>query len=226
LKTGIRVAKTEYVIFYDADGQHTLESLLNIKKNKGDFDMLVGLRGKDSHQDWIRKPGKWLLNKVAKFLTGRKIPDLNSGLRVIKREVISPMLHLFPDGFSFSTTSTIAFMNMGFNVGYFPIKVKKRIGKSTVNQVKHGSSTLLLILRLIVLFNPLKVFLPISIIMIIAGFLWEIMFGIVIVRDHIRLIPMAFFLLITGINIFFFGLLVDQVSELRKHINKKERIGF
>jgi glycosyltransferase involved in cell wall biosynthesis len=220
LKTGIRAATTEYVILFDADGQHTSESLLNIKKNRGNYDMLVGLRGKDSHQDWIRKPGKWLLSRVANFLTGRKIPDLNSGLRIINRELILKMLHLFPDGFSFSTTSTIAFMNMGYNVGYYPIIVKKRIGKSTVRQLKHGSSTLLLILRLIVLFNPLKVFIPSSIFLFIIGLIYEIIFGLLL-DPRVKLIPGALLLILSGVLVFFFGLIVDQISELRKHIEKK-----
>jgi glycosyltransferase involved in cell wall biosynthesis len=222
LKTGIRASTTEFIILYDADGQHTPESLLNVKRNRREYDMLIGMRGKDSHQDWIRKPGKWILSKVANFLTGRKIPDLNSGLRVINRDIIKNLLHLMPNGFSFSTTSTIAFMNLGYMVGYQPIKVQKRIGKSSVKQLKHGSSTILLILRLIVLFNPLKVFLPISLFLFSLGVLYEVLYGVILAKDHIRLIPTAFFLLITGITIFFFGLVVDQVSELRKHININE----
>jgi len=225
LKTGIRASTTEFIILYDADGQHTPESLLNVKRNLGEYDMLVGMRGKDSHQDWIRKPGKWILSKVANFLTGKKIPDLNSGLRVIKRDIIKNLLHLMPNGFSFSTTSTIAFMNLGYLVGYHPIKVQKRIGKSSVKQLKHGSSTILLILRLIVLFNPLKVFLPTSIILFLMGIIYELLYGVILSTDHIRLIPAAFFLLITGITVFFFGLVVDQISELRKNLNIGEPKG-
>ena len=212
LKTGIRTAKTKWIAFFDADGQHKPEDLELMHNNIGNYDMFIGRRGKDSHQEWIRKPGKWILSKVANFITGRKIPDLNSGLRIIKREIVINLLHLFPDGFSFSTTSTIAFMNMGFNVGYYPIKVNKRVGKSTVKQLKHGSNTLLLILRLIVLFNPLKVFVPVSLILFILGITYELLFGILLMPQGIKLIPSAFFLLITGILIFFFGLVVDQVS--------------
>lgn len=217
LKTGVRNATTELIAFYDADGQHNPEDLIAIYNSFSNYDMLVGQRSKESHQDWIRKPGKWVLSKVANFLTGRKIPDLNSGLRIIKKDVISNMLHLFPEGFSFSTTSTIAFMNMGFNVGYIPITVQKRVGKSTVKQLKHGSSTIMLILRLIVLFNPLKVFLPASFLCIVVGLIYEVLFGILYYNGGIKLIPGAFFMILTGVLIFFFGLLVDQVSELRKN---------
>ncbi|MGM0932674.1 MAG: glycosyltransferase family 2 protein [Bacteroidota bacterium] len=217
LKTGILNTSTDFVAFYDADGQHRPEDLENMFKKISDFDMLIGARGKNSHQDWMRKPGKWVLSKVANYLTNRKIPDLNSGLRVIKREKIVNLLHLFPDGFSFSTTSTIAFMYLSQKVEYYPIQVKKRIGNSTVKQIKHGSSTLLLILRLIVLFNPLKVFLPISFWMIFIGVIYEVIFGIIILYPEVKLIAAAFFMILTGIMIFFFGLIADQISAMRIH---------
>lgn len=217
LKTGILNATTEYIAFYDADGQHNPQDLKAMSEGISDCDMLIGARGKDSHQDFIRKPGKWLLVKVANYLTSRKIPDLNSGLRVIKREKISNLLHLFPDGFSFSTTSTIAFMYLSFKVNYFPITANKRIGNSTVRQIKHGSSTLLLILRLIILFNPLKVFLPISFWLILIGGIYEIAFGIIILYPNVKLIAAAFFMILTGIMVFFFGLIADQISAMRIH---------
>lgn len=218
LKTGIKNATADYIAFYDSDGQHSPKDLRALWNSIGNSDMIIGARGKDSHQDWIRKPGKWILAKVANYLTGTKIPDLNSGLRVIKRDVMQNLLHLFPDGFSFSTTSTIAFMNMGYSVVYHPIIVKKRTGRSTVNQFKHGSGTLLLILRLIVLFNPLKVFVPTSIIVFTLGLVHEIYSGIITHINPPKLIPSAFFMMITGILIFFFGLVVDQISEMRKHL--------
>jgi len=215
LKTGIKNADTDLVVLYDADGQHRPEDMENLYLNKGNLDMIIGKRGKDSHQDWIRKPGKWVLGKVANFLTGRKIPDLNSGLRVINRDIIKGMLHLFPDGFSFSTTSTVAFMNMGYNANYFPIKVRKRVGKSSVKQLKHGGNVMLLILRLIVLFNPLKVFIPASFILISLGVIYELLWGIIFI-DSIKLIQGALLLVLAGLLVFFFGLLADQISAIRK----------
>lgn len=220
LKTGIRAAKTDYIAFFDSDGQHNPNNLINLWNKIGNYDMLVGERGKDSHSDWVRKPGKWVLAKVANFLTGKKIPDLNSGLRVIKRNSILDIIHLLPDGFSLSTTSTVAFMNMGYNVGYSPIKVNKRVGKSTVKQLKHGSSTLLLILRLIILFNPLKVFLPVSFSLGLAGLIYEIAYGFVL-STHIRVLPGAILMILSSIIIFLFGLVADQVSETRKHLFMK-----
>jgi glycosyltransferase involved in cell wall biosynthesis len=217
LKTGIRAASTKYIALYDSDGQHNPDDLEALWKNIGQHDMIVGLRGKDSHQDWMRKPGKWLLSKTANFLTGKKIPDLNSGLRIIRRDAIISKLHLLSDTFSFSTTSTVALMNMGHFVDYYPIKVKKRIGKSSVRQLKHGSRTIMLILRLIVLFNPLKVFMPVSVILFLIGVIYEVLFGIILMPGGLKLIPAALLLILTGIFIFFFGLIADQLSEIRKH---------
>lgn len=220
LKTGIRHAKGNLVVFFDGDGQHNPEEIEKLLNNFKNYDMLVGERGKDSHKDWIRKPGKLILSKVANYLTGRKIPDLNSGFRLVKKDIIKSLIHLFPDGFSFSTTATIAFMNMGYNVGYFPINANKRIGKSTVKQLKHGPGVLLLILRLIVLFNPLKVFLPASFFTFLLGIIYEIIYGIILVPG-IKLLPASVLIILSGILIFFFGLVVDQVSEMRKYLNFK-----
>ena len=217
LKTGIKNCDSKFIAFYDADGQHNPKDLFKMYSQMEDHDMLIGARNKDSHQDLIRKPGKWILGKVANYLTGRKIPDLNSGLRVIQRDKIKKLLHLFPDGFSFSTTSTIAFMYLTYKVEYISIIAEKRIGNSTVRQIKHGSSTLLLILRLIVLFNPLKVFLPVSFWMIAIGVIYELVFGIFLLYPNVKLIAAAFFMILTGILTFFFGLIADQISAMRIH---------
>jgi len=109
LKTGIINSDTEYIAMFDADGQHNPKDLEKLSKSIQNFDMVVGSRGKDSYQDIWRKPGKKVLSIVANFLAERKIPDINSGLRIVRRNVIIKLLHLFPNGFSFSTTSTIFF---------------------------------------------------------------------------------------------------------------------
>jgi glycosyltransferase involved in cell wall biosynthesis len=214
LKTGINNSNTEFVAFYDADGQHRPEDLERLWTEYDDEDMIVGQRIKGSHISVSRTPGKFVLSKTANFLAGQKIPDLNSGLRIVKRDIIEKYLHLFPDGFSFSTTSTIALLSNKHMVSYKPIKTNKRIGKSNVNQIKDGFNALLLILRLIVLFNPLKVFLPSSFALVTIGVIYEVIWGYLL-SPHLRLLPGALMTILTGIIVFFFALIMDQISQLR-----------
>jgi len=216
LKSGLSEASTELVAFYDADGQHRPEELEKLWKAWIDQDMIVGQRVKGSHFSLSRAPGKWILGKTANFLAGRKIPDLNSGLRIVKRDIIMKYLQLFPDGFSFSTTSTIAFLGDKRQIDYIPIQTSKRAGKSSVNQVKDGLNTLLLIVRLIVLFNPLKVFIPASFFLIMISVIYEIIWGY-IYSPHLRMLPGALLTFLTGIIIFFFALIMDQISQLRRN---------
>lgn len=216
LKTGLTNSETELVAFYDADGQHSPEELEKLWNAWTDQDMIVGQRVKGSHFSISRAPGKWVLGKTANFLAGRKIPDLNSGLRIVKRDLIKKYLQLFPDGFSFSTTSTIAFMGDKREVEYIPIKTAKRVGKSSVSQIKDGFNTILLILRLIVLFNPLKVFVPASFFLILISLIYEILWGY-IYSPHLRMLPGALLTFLTGIIIFFFALIMDQISQIRRN---------
>lgn len=219
LKSGIMAAVTPLIAFYDADGQHRpqdLEVLAN-RFETACCDMLVGERSTGSYRMHSRRLGKWALKTLANYLAERKIPDLNSGLRIVRRDAIIPLLRLFPNGFSFSTTSTIAFINFGLVVEYCPIKTEKRIGKSTVKQIKHGGETIILILRLILMFNPLKIFLPTSLFLFFVGAIYELVWGIILI-PKVRLIPAALFTLLSSILVFFFGLVVDQISEMRKNI--------
>ena len=216
LATGIRKASRDYVLMCDADGQHRLEDVKRIVEAVDGFDMVVGARGKDSHQPLARRPGKLILKNFANYLAGIKIPDLNSGLRVFRKEVIVRYLHLMPDGFSFSTTSTFAILKSRerYKYRYIPIKVEQRVGnKSTVRQFKHGSQTIMLMLRLTVLFEPLKVFLA------VAGAL-SLLSLLSFINDSLiageGLADTTVLLSIATVIIFMNGLLCDQVSALRR----------
>ena len=221
LKTGIKNCKTKFLAFYDADGQHKPEDMERLWTEYDDEDMIVGQRVKGSHISVSRTPGKFVLSLTANFLSGQKIPDLNSGLRIVKRDIIEKYLHLFPNGFSFSTTSTIALLSNRHVVSYKPIQTNKRIGKSNVSQIRDGFNTILLILRLIVLFNPLKVFLPSSFFLLFIGIIYEVVWGYLL-SPHLRLLPGALMTILTGIIIFFFALIMDQISQLRKNSINKE----
>jgi len=213
LKTGIGAATAEIVVFMDSDGQHEQGDIPRLLEHIDDHDVVIGQRVKGSHRLWTRRPGKWLLGKIANFLTGRKIPDINSGLRAYQKDLLLKLIHLMPDGFSFSTTSTVAYYSMNFRVKYIPIKTKQRTGKSSVNQIKHGCETILLMLRLIVLFNPLKVFMPVSMTLIIMGLAYQI-YIICLTGLHVE--GGAIVSLIAGIQTFLFGLMIDQISSVRR----------
>jgi glycosyltransferase involved in cell wall biosynthesis len=223
LKTGIKNAAAEIVVFFDGDGQHNPEDIPKLLEKLPNSDMVVGMRTKSPGQDWIRKPGKWILGKVANILSDHKIPDLNSGLRAIRKSIIERMLDIFPDGFSFSTTSTIAFFKLGYNVVYVPITVRPRTGKSTVRQVKHGPQVLLLILRLISLFSPLRIFLNVSAIFFMIGFIYQIE---EIIRRGWHIVNGALLMIISAVLVFLFGLIADQLSALRLsllQLNKNDK---
>jgi glycosyltransferase involved in cell wall biosynthesis len=213
LKTGIRAAVTEFVATYDSDGQHRPEDLLRLATVAPQCDMIIGERTPGSQVDVLRIPGKWFLTHAANFIVGRQIPDINSGLRIIRRVFIKKVLHLMPDGFSFTSTSTVAAIKMGFLVEFAAIQTRRRIGTSTVQQVRHGLMVLMLILRLVVLFSPLRIFIPTAITLAVIGILYAVY---VIATVRLTLANGALLCLLTAVIIFFFGLLVDQVSAMRR----------
>jgi glycosyltransferase involved in cell wall biosynthesis len=218
LKTGIRAARTALVATYDADGQHNPDDLLRMLEASDGADALIGARQGDSYRQVSRRPGKWLLAKVANSLVGQRIPDLNCGLRVMRREVVSRYLHLLPNGFSASTTTTVCMVQRGYDVRFVPIKASRRIGKSSVRQVRDGLNTVLLIVRLIVMFNPLRFFLPPAAGLILLG----AVYGFVRAWQSGLGIPvLSALLIVAGMITAMFGLLADQLSSLRKEMFEK-----
>jgi glycosyltransferase involved in cell wall biosynthesis len=212
LKTGCRMARGEIVVCFDGDGQHDAEDVARLVAEIGPYDMVVGTRGRDSHAPLLRRPGKFIMCTFADFLAGTRIPDVNSGLRAFKREVILRYLHLMPSGFSFSTTSTFAMLKSGRPVKWLPITVKKRVGTSSVSQVRHGLQTLLLMLRLTTLFEPLRVFLPVSglFLLVALGFLAANLY-----MGHA--VPQTSVIMsVSCVMVFLMGLVMDQVAAIRR----------
>jgi glycosyltransferase involved in cell wall biosynthesis len=205
LKTGIRHAKHETLMFFDADDQHDAKDIQPIVDALKTSDMAVGARPKGSGALY-RRSGKWILHKVANYLVGHQIPDLNSGLRAIKRELGFQFLHLLPNGFSFTTTITLAMLRSGYQVAYVPIQIKERIGKSTLS-LKDFFRTLFLIIRMITLFAPLKIYIPTSCILLLVG-------GPSLIYDifHHNITDTTVLLWMMAVVIFFFGLLADMVA--------------
>jgi glycosyltransferase involved in cell wall biosynthesis len=213
LKTGIRNATGNKVMMLDSDGQHDPSYLATMAELLNEYDMAIGERTSDSFQVKNRRGGKKIIRKVGEFLVEQKLPDFNSGFRGFDRSLIISMLHLMPNGFSFSTTSTLAFLKEGYSIGKFPIKVEGRQGRaSSVKFFKDGTKTLLLLFRIIMLFNPLKVFFPASALITLAGTVWGIHGYIVFGRFS----NSAIILITLGMFLFFFGLLADQIALLNR----------
>jgi glycosyltransferase involved in cell wall biosynthesis len=193
LKTGIRTAHGHHVLFMDADGQHRAEDALKLVAAAGEADMVVGQRSQLVHSPFWRMPGKWAL-----------------GLRLIKREVVMHFMSLCPDGFSFSTTITLVLFNRGFEIIYVPFEIKKRMGKSTVSLVT-GLDTLLLILRIATLIDPLRIFVPLSLVIGFIGIAWGIPYALM--GNGVSIGSML--AIVTSILLFSIGLISDQISQLR-----------
>jgi glycosyltransferase involved in cell wall biosynthesis len=178
LKTGIQHAKYDLICTIDADGTYPGEKIPHLVRTliEGDFDMVVGARnGKNISIPLVRRPAKWFLNKLANYLCDIKIPDLNSGLRVMKKEIIERFIHILPDGFSFTTTITLAMLTNGYSIKYISIDYFKRSGKSKIRPIKDTFNFLQLVIKTVLYFNPLKIFIPFSVSLVIFAFL--VLFG-------------------------------------------------
>ncbi|MGE0480113.1 MAG: glycosyltransferase family 2 protein [Phycisphaerae bacterium] len=222
LKTGIRASTRGCIAWYDADGQHRPRDLIHVARPilDGDADMVIGVRGADSARQRDRAAGKWVLNFVARAVSGEHIPDLNSGLRCFQRDVIMRYLHLLPDTFSASTTSTLLMLKRGYRVGYVPIVAAARIGKSTVKIVSDGLRTLQLIVRIVVLFEAFRVFTLLGMGLFIPGLLYGIVVALLKGQGFPTLAGTA---VISGVLTFFIGIVADQVVELRKERFEDDR---
>jgi glycosyltransferase involved in cell wall biosynthesis len=210
LKTGILNTSARAIAIIDADCTYPPEALPSLTEKLAGADMVVGSRALSSTGvAWIRRPGKWMLNSFASYLVGRHIPDLNSGLRVMRRDAVLKYLHLLPNGFSFTSTITMAMLANGHDVTYEPIVYTKRVGRSKI-RASHFFSFMLLVVRAIVLFNPLKVFLPLGTLLFLLGV-------VKLVQDVVRwnLSETAIMAFLAAIIVWAVGLLADMISRLQ-----------
>jgi glycosyltransferase involved in cell wall biosynthesis len=164
LKTGFTHARTEVVVITDADGTYPEDKIRDLIERIDDgAEMAVGARtGEDVNIPLVRKPAKWFLKHLASFLAGTDIPDLNSGLRAFRRELVLKYRPILPQGFSFTTTITLAALTNGHRVDYVPVSYAKRSGSSKIHPIKDTLGFTSLIVRTVMYFNPLKVFYPVA----------------------------------------------------------------
>lgn len=163
VKTGLRSARTDWIVLLDADGQHPPEEAARLIDKLGEYDLAIGARDTRAEVHWWRRVANAVFNRLASYLAGVPIADLTSGFRAARRSYMLEFLHLFPNGFSYPTTSTLSFLRAGYNVAFVPVKMRYRAtGASKIHPLQDGSRFLLIILKMSTLYNPLKVFLPLS----------------------------------------------------------------
>ncbi len=207
LKTGIRAATTDWILIIDGDGTYPVERIPDLLREASAADMVVGAR-KGMHIPLVRRPAKWMLNRLANYLAQRRIPDLNSGLRIMRRSALEPFLSILPQGFSFTTTITLAMHVNGYRVHYLPIDYHPRTGRSKIRPIKDTLNFLQLILRTIVFFEPLRVFVPMSLGLFI-GSLAVLIYGIAMGKIDDGTVLALF---ITGLQMLAVGLLADLIN--------------
>ena len=222
IKTGIRNASGDIVIFMDADGQHKPEDISRLLESLSlGHDMVVGARSLTSHAIFFRKIANGIYNKLASFMTGHKIDDLTSGFRVVDRTKFLKFLYLLPNGFSYPTTSTMAFFRSGYSVCYVPIEASQREGKSHIRLIKDEIRFFTIILKIGALFSPMRLFLPISGALFVTGLFY---YGYTYLQFN-QFTNMSALLFVSSLIIFMMGILSEQISALHyKHMdNDKDK---
>lgn len=214
IKSGTRHASTRWVAWFDADGQHRTEDLIAMltKAVSEDYDAVFGNRTADSAFVPSRAIGKKVLSIVAHSVAQQRIPDLNCGLRVFRREILEAYLPLLPDGFSASTTTTLLYMKRNRHFAFHPVKIEARIGKSTVKQVRDGMRTLHLMMRILFLFQAFKAFAVVAGLFAALGLTYGV--GVAVTRGQ-GFPVLAELLSVVAVIVFCFGIISDQISALR-----------
>lgn len=213
LKTGINAAKNEIIVMLDADATYPVESIPELLKYAGDYDLVSGARiGKFVKIPLLRKPAKFILVRIANYLTGIKIPDINCGLRVIKKSNIKKFFNILPSGFSFTTTHLLACLTNNYLVKFVPINYYEREGKSTMRS-RDFFGFIKLIFKIMLFFDPLKFFLIPGIIFILAGIIhgtYQVM------TLPTGLGQLSILLVLSGLQICFLGLLAEIIVGNRR----------
>jgi len=211
VKTGIREASGACILIIDADGQHRPADAVRLVAHVGAYDLVVGARSQGSQASWARRAGNSLLNAIAGYLAGQPIPDLTSGFRAAKRECLLDFVHLLPNGFSTPTTTTLAFMKAGYSVRFEPIEAARRRGESKIKLGSDGVNFSLILLRIITIFSPLRIFLPVSAAAFMAGAAYAI--WTIATQSHVT--NSSVLLILLSVVIFLIGLVSEQISSLR-----------
>jgi glycosyltransferase involved in cell wall biosynthesis len=211
IKQGLRAARYDLVAITDADGTYPPEALPGLVRAMDDCDMVVGARiGDNVSIPLVRRPAKWILARLANYLSSTKIPDLNSGMRVMRKDALIRFLNILPQGFSFTTTITLAMLSNDYRVRFRPIDYHPRTGMSKIRPVSDTLGFFLTIVRTIMYFNPLKIFLPISACLFLSGMALLLYSGFVLGR----VMDVTVIVLVSlSIQVAVIGLLADLIDK-------------
>ena len=223
LRTGIRVARGDIVVTMDADGQHDPEDIARLLAPIPPYDLVIGARRNLFQGSWRRAAANRFYNLFASWLSRTRIDDLTSGFRAMRRTVALHFLPLFPTGFSAPTTTTLTFLKAGYNVSFVPIEGGRRAaGRSKIHLWEDGSRFVMLILRMIILYDPLRIFLPMGLGLSLLGALAWI--AGLIEAQRLVLPNSAIFLFSAAILVWLLGFISDQITSTRIHYFGDENI--
>jgi glycosyltransferase involved in cell wall biosynthesis len=211
VKTGLRHATGSHVVIVDGDGQHSPADARRIVERLGEFDLVIGAREPGTQATLGRRAGNSVLNGLASYLTGRHIPDLTSGFRAARREVLAEFLHLLPNGFSTPTTTTLACIKAGYSVAFVPVAARQRHGASKIRFARDGAKFFLIVVKLVTFFSPLRIFLPVSAVCFLVGAAYAV--WTIATQSHIT--NSSVLLIVVSVVIFLMGLVSEQIAALR-----------
>lgn len=211
VKTGVRQSTGAHVLIIDADGQHRPSDALRLVSHLDAYDLVVGARSPAAQAGLVRRLGNAALNAIASYLTERRIPDLTSGLRAARRQCLVEFLHLLPNGFSTPTTTTLAFMKAGYSVRFEPIDTSRRLGSSKIKIASDGVGFFLILLKVITIFSPLRLFLPLSAASFGIGAAYAA--WTILTQSHVT--NSSVLLILLSVVILLVGLVSEQISSLR-----------
>ena len=211
VKTGLRMARGEWIVMMDADGQHDPADIARLLEHKDSFDLVVGARGKGSETAIHRDLANWIYNRLASYVTKFRVEDLTSGFRLVRASVVRDFIYLLPNTFSYPTTLTMGYLRSGRSVKYIPIQTAARKGKSKIKLLSDGTRFFLIIAKITTLFSPLRIFLPLSFLFFCVGLAYYLYTFLTLGRFT----NMSALLFNSSIIIFMMGLVSEQISQMR-----------
>lgn len=219
VKSGIRAAQGEFLLIFDGDGQHLASDAKRLLSRLSDYELVIGARPATSQATIGRRLGNAFLNRLASYLTSTKIADLTSGFRAARTTHFREFLHLLPNGFSTPTTTTLAFIKSGYSICFEPTEARPRTGTGTskIKFLQDGIKFVLIVLRVITLYSPLRIFVPTSVGFLCGGIgyaLWTIAFQSHVTNTSVLLTTL-------GVFVFLFGLISEQIATLRMEPRRK-----